>query len=36
MVGLGNIVGISVALMIGGPGSLFWTVLASIFGMLLK
>lgn len=36
MVGLGNIVGISVALMIGGPGSLFWTVLASIFGMLIK
>jgi AGCS family alanine or glycine:cation symporter len=36
MVGLGNIVGISVALMIGGPGSLFWTVIASVFGMLLK
>lgn len=36
MVGLGNIVGISVAMMIGGPGSLFWTVIASFCGMLLK
>ena len=36
MVGLGNIVFISVALMIGGPGSIFWTVLASLSGMLLK
>ena len=30
MVGLGNIVGISTALMIGGPGSIFWTIIASI------
>jgi len=36
MVGLGNIVGISTALMIGGPGSIFWTVIASICGMLIK
>lgn len=36
MVGLGNIVLISIALMIGGPGSIFWTVLASLSGMLLK
>lgn len=36
MVGLGNIVGISSAIMIGGPGSIFWTIIASIFGMLLK
>lgn len=36
MVGLGNIVGISIALMIGGPGSIFWTLIASSFGMLLK
>lgn len=36
MVGLGNIVGISIALMIGGPGSIFWTLMASAFGMLLK
>lgn len=36
MVGLGNIVGISTALMIGGPGSIFWTIVASICGMLIK
>lgn len=36
MVGLGNIVGISVAIMIGGPGSIFWTAIASICGTLLK
>lgn len=36
MVGLGNIVGVSVALFIGGPGSLVWTLMASICGMLLK
>ena len=36
MVGLGNISGVSIAIMIGGPGSIFWTVLASIFGMLIK
>jgi len=36
MVGLGNIVGISTALMIGGPGSIFWTIIASICGMLIK
>lgn len=36
MVGLGNIVGISTAIMIGGPGSIFWTIIASICGMLLK
>lgn len=36
MVGLGNIVLISLAITIGGPGSIFWTVLASLSGMLLK
>ncbi len=36
MVGLGNIIGISTALMIGGPGSIFWTIIASICGMLIK
>ena len=36
MVGLGNIVFISTAVMIGGPGSIFWTILASFSGMLLK
>ena len=36
MVGLGNVVGISVALFIGGPGSLFWTLIAAFGGMILK
>jgi len=36
MVGLGNIVIISTAIMIGGPGSIFWTIIASLSGMLLK
>jgi AGCS family alanine or glycine:cation symporter len=36
MVGLGNIVLISLAITIGGPGSIFWTILASLSGMLLK
>ncbi len=36
MVGLGNIVFISLAIMIGGPGSIFWTIIASLSGMLLK
>ena len=36
MVGLGNIVFISTAVMIGGPGAIFWTILASLSGMLLK
>jgi AGCS family alanine or glycine:cation symporter len=35
-VGLGNIVMISTAIMIGGPGSIFWIILASLSGMLLK
>lgn len=36
MVGLGNIVFITTAVMIGGPGSIFWIILASLSGMLLK
>lgn len=36
MVGLGNIVFISTAVMIGGPGSIFWIIIASLSGMLLK
>ncbi len=36
MIGLGNITGIATALMIGGPGSIFWTIIASICGMLIK
>jgi AGCS family alanine or glycine:cation symporter len=36
MVGLGNIVGVITALILGGPGGLFWLWMASIFGMLIK
>ncbi|MCX7338595.1 MAG: amino acid carrier protein [Alphaproteobacteria bacterium] len=36
MVGLGNMVGIIMALMIGGPGGLFWLWVASFCGMLIK
>ena len=36
MVGLGNVVSASVAMMIGGPGSIFWMVIASFFGMIIK
>lgn len=36
MVGLGNIVMISLAITIGGPGSIFWIIIASLSGMLLK
>lgn len=36
MVGLGNIVGVVTAVMVGGPGALFWLWIASICGMLIK
>jgi alanine or glycine:cation symporter, AGCS family len=36
MVGMGNIVSITGAIMIGGPGSIFWIWIASLCGMLLK
>lgn len=36
MVGLGNIVGVITALMIGGPGGLFWLWIAAFSGMLIK
>lgn len=36
MVGLGNIVGVITALLLGGPGGLFWLWAASIAGMLIK
>lgn len=36
MVGLGNVVGIITALIIGGPGALFWLWIASFSGMLIK
>jgi AGCS family alanine or glycine:cation symporter len=36
MVGIGNIVGVGVAVFIGGPGSIFWMWIASFCGMLMK
>lgn len=36
MVGLGNIVGASMAIVIGGPGSILWILIASLCGTLLK
>lgn len=36
MVGLGNIVAVITALLIGGPGALFWLWIAAIAGMLIK
>lgn len=36
MVGLGNIVAVVTALLIGGPGALFWLWIAAFAGMLIK
>jgi alanine or glycine:cation symporter, AGCS family len=36
MIGLGNVVGVVTAILIGGPGSLVWLWIASVFGMLIK
>ena len=36
MVGLGNIVAVVSAILIGGPGALFWLWIASFAGMLIK
>ena len=36
MIGIGNIVGVGIAVMIGGPGSIFWMWVASFCGMLIK
>lgn len=36
MIGLGNVVGVITALLIGGPGALFWLWIASFSGMLIK
>jgi len=36
MVGLGNIVAVITAIIIGGPGALFWLWIASFAGMLIK
>ncbi|MCA9576719.1 MAG: alanine:cation symporter family protein [Sandaracinaceae bacterium] len=35
-VGLGNIAGVAVAVKLGGPGALFWMVVAAFFGMTSK
>ncbi len=35
-IGTGNIVGTATAIAIGGPGSLFWIVASSFFGMMTK
>lgn len=35
-VGLGNIAGVAIAVSIGGPGAVFWMILAGIFGMTTK
>lgn len=36
MVGLGNVVGVVTAVMIGGPGALLWLWIAAFSGMLIK
>ena len=35
-IGMGNVVGPSIAIMIGGPGALFWLVVYSFFGAITK
>lgn len=35
-VGLGNIAGVAVAIQLGGPGAVFWMLVAAFFGMSLK
>jgi len=35
-VGMGNIVGVSSALCLGGPGAVFWMVVAGFLGMVMK
>ncbi|MFR1366447.1 alanine:cation symporter family protein, partial [Lentihominibacter sp.] len=35
-IGTGNIVGVATAVVTGGPGALFWMVLAACFGMATK
>ena len=34
--GVGNIVGVAVGIIVGGKGSVFWLVLSSLFSMILK
>ncbi len=35
-VGLGNIAGVAVAVVVGGPGAVFWMIIAALFGMTSK
>lgn len=35
-VGLGNITGVAIAVVVGGPGATFWMIVAGFFGMSLK
>ena len=35
-VGLGNIAGVAVAIIAGGPGAVFWMIIAAVFGMVSK
>ena len=35
-VGLGNIAGVAVAIQLGGPGAVFWMLIAGVFGMTAK
>ena len=35
-IGTGNIVGVATALAAGGPGALFWMIVAALFGMATK
>lgn len=35
-VGLGNIAGVAIAVMVGGPGAVFWMILAGFIGMTSK
>ena len=35
-IGTGNIVGVATAVMLGGPGAVFWMVIAACFGMATK
>ncbi len=35
-VGLGNIAGVAIAVAIGGPGAVFWMMVAAVFGMASK
>ena len=35
-IGIGNIVGVATAMVLGGPGALFWMIAASVFGLAIK